>query len=282
MKKISFIIFAVLVLFSGWQLMFKRDDPAQNPPRVIEVGMGMTVKNFIERNRLEMGKRVPQGYGIDVDKLTDVMPIFFDDNWIALRFLDGAQSFNLPPGRTLQVSQRAGRVIGISFRPFAQPRPLKDMIIYVNELLGTLEKEGWKPTSPSTPPANADDFDSAGKNIFAEMVATSGSKLQMTLRDYGLAPRHESFILLPDPTYKPAESSRTYLLEVDVMDYDGRVYEELIYPRRLFETSDLDKAIPLRRWIENPDWFPEKAGMVPTSSEERAQPDFSNWKMPSR
>ena len=62
-----------------------------------------------------MGKRVPQGYGIDVDKLTDVMPIFFDDNWIALRFLDGAQSFNLPPDAHFKSPSARGVLLEFHF-----------------------------------------------------------------------------------------------------------------------------------------------------------------------
>lgn len=263
-------------------MMFKRNDPALSQPRVIEVAMQMTIKEFIERNRLGMGPRVPQGYTIDVDKLTDVMPIFFDDNWIELHLLDDEQSFSLPPGRTLQVTQRAGRVIGISFRPFAQPKPLNEMRAYVNELITTVQNEGWRPTSSSKAPMRKEDFNAGGKSIFGSMEAPSGSKLQMTLRDYGLAPRHESFIVFPDPNHKPAESSLTYLLEIDVSDYDGAVYEDLIYPRRIFELGEPYAELPLRRWIEEPDWTPEKAGMIPTTPEERAKPDASNWKMPPK
>ncbi|MBB4010688.1 hypothetical protein [Allorhizobium taibaishanense] len=259
--------------------MFKRNDPATGEPRNIEVAMGMTIKDLIEKNRLETGLRVAQGYTVDVDKLTDVMPIFFDDNWIKFHLLAGEQSFELPPGRTLQISQRAGHVIGISFRPFAQPRPLDEMRAYAKELISLLEKKGWQPTGSSRIPVSQDDFDASGKSLFGAMKASSGSEIMMTLRDYGLGPKHESFLLLPDPNFKMAERSHTYLLEVDVYDGVRDYYENLVYPRRIFETGDPTKALPLRQWIEYPDWTPEKAGMVPTTAKERTMPDASNWKM---
>lgn len=260
--------------------MLKRHDPAQDAPRKIEVGMRMTVKELIARNGLGMGPRVPQGYVIDVDKLGDVMPMYLNDNWITLHVLDGGQSFDLPPGRTLQITQKAGRVTGISFRPFAQPRPLGDMQAYVTDLIASLEKKGWQRSSSSKIPSGPEDFNSGGKSLFGAMQSPSGSELMMTLRDYGLAPKRESFILVPDPTHRPAESTKTYLLEIDVGHGIGEVYPDLIYPRRIFENGDKNSELTLRRWIEDPDWTPEKAGMVPTTAEERAKSNASNWKMP--
>ncbi|QEI07662.1 hypothetical protein FXN63_18815 [Pigmentiphaga aceris] len=280
MKKLLFLIALAVCVLIGAYLIFKRHDPAQDAPRKIEVGMRMTVNDLIERNRLDMGPRVPQGYVIDVDKLGDVMPMYFDDNWITLHLLDGDQIFDLPPGRTLQISQNAGRVIGLSFRPFAQPRPLSDMQAYVTDLIASLERKGWQRTSSSKIPAGPEDFDVGAKSVFGAMRSPSGSELTMTLRDYGLAPKHESFIIVPDPTHKPAQRSQTYLLEIDVGDGRTEGYAELVYPRRIFETGDKNHALPLRRWIEAPDWTPEKAGMVPTTAEERAKPDASDWKMP--
>jgi hypothetical protein len=59
-------------------------------------------------------------------------------------------------------------------------------------------------------------------------------------------------------------------------------YGDLIYPRRIFETGDVTQPLPLRFWIEDPNWTPEKAGMVPTTPEERANAESSKWKMPTK
>ena len=263
--------------------MSKPNDPSKGAPRKIEVGMQMTVKDLISRNNLRIGPREPQGYVIDVDYLTDWMPIFFDDNWIALQVLEGAQSFELPPGRTLQITQRAGRIDGLAFRPFDQPRSLNEMHDYIASLIATLEEKGWQPTLRIKIPSKPEDFDSNGKSLFAEMKSPGGSSLQMNLRDYRLAPRQESFILSFDPSHKPAEASKTYLLEVTVSSSENEVsYGDLIYPRRIYELGDVQKELPLRYWIEDPDWTPEKAGMVPTTPEERATPESSKWKMPPK
>lgn len=283
MKKFLVFLLLSIILFYGVHFMFERNDPSKGEPRRIEVGMGMTVKEFIERNHLEMGPWKPQQYIVDVDDIGDWMPIQFTDNWIALRLVEGEQSFELPPGRTLHVSQRAGVINGIALRPFAQPRPLNEMHDYVVELLKMLETKGWQPSSPIKVPSKPEDFDFGGKSLFAELTSSSGSILQMNLRDYGLAPKQESFILKFDPTHKPSEESRTYLLQVTVdRGVSDISYGDLIYPRRIFETGDVTQPLPLRFWIEDPDWTPEKAGMVPTTPEERANAESSKWKMPTK
>lgn len=282
MKKIPPLVI-VVVIFGGGYLLPKSNDPSDSAPRQIDVGMQMTVKDFITRNNLSMGPREQQGYVIDVDYLTDWMPIFFDDNWITLRFIEGAQSFELPPGRTLQITQRAGRIDGLAFRPFDQPRPLNEMHDYIANLIVTLEGKGWQPTLRIKIPSKSEDFDSTGKNLFAEMQSPSGSSLQMSLRDYGLAPKQESFILSFDPTHKSADESRTYLLEVTLSSSENEIsYGDLIYPRRIYELGDVKKELPLRYWINDPDWTPQKAGMVPTTPEERANSESSKWKMPPK
>lgn len=282
-KKFVLVCVLLIALFYGVKFMFQRDDPANGEPRHIEIGMGMTVREFVERNHLPTGPWEPQGYMVDANDIGDWMPIQFVDNWIALHVLDGDQSFELPPGRTLHVSQEAGRTNGMALRPFAQPRPLGEMRDYIVKLLAQLQAKGWQPTSPIKVPSRPEDFDIVGKSLFASLESPSGSILQMNLRDYGLAPKQESFILKFDPSHKPAEQSRTYLLQVTVDDMvDTPGYADLMYPRRIFETGDVTKALPLRYWIENPDWTPEKAGMVPTRPEERDNPESSKWKMPPK
>lgn len=263
--------------------MFKQNDPADGEPRTIEVAMRMTVKDFIDRNKLPTGPHTPQGYEVDVDKAMDTGPVFFEDNWISLRVLDGAQSFDVIPGRTLQISQVAGIINGAAFRPFAQPKPLDEVRIYATELIRSLEAKGWQPTSPIQVPSGPEDFNSGGKNLFAILKSPSGNELALTMRDYGLAPRYESWIIALDPTAEPAKSTRTYLLDVDVTNFEGDLsYGDLIYPRRIFEKGDAASYLPLRYWVDDPHWTPEKAGMVLKKPEERANAESSKWKMPTK
>ena len=283
MKKILLTLLFLFAAFYGVNYMFKRNDPAKGESRLIEIATEMTVKQFIEQNHLEMGPREPQGYVIPVDKITDTMPIQFVDNWIRLRVEDGAQSFELPPGRTLHVDQKAGRIHGLAFRPFAQPRPLPEMHDYIVSLLAMLEQKGWRPTSPTKVPSKPEDFDFNGKSLFAELVSPSGNVLQMNLRDYGMAPKQESFILNVNPAHTPAAESRTYLLQVTMDNDNGDIsYSDMLYPRRIFVHGSEKKDISLRLWIDDPDWTPQKAGMVPTTPEERPHSYSSKWKMPEK
>ncbi|UHS59995.1 hypothetical protein [Agrobacterium vaccinii] len=283
MKKHLTLLALIGLATLGVYLMFKQNDPADSEPRTIEVAMRMTVRDFLDRNKLQTGPRVPQGYVVNIDKIGDTSPIFFDDNWISLHVLDGAQSFDVIPGRTLQITQRAGIINGAAFRPFAQPKPLDEARTYVTELITSLEAKGWQPTSQIRVPSGPEDFDSGGEMLIAIMKSPSGNDLDLTLRDYGLAPKQESWIIAPDPNAEPAKSTRTYLLDVDVTNFEGDLsYGDLIYPRRIFEKGDFRSRLPLRYWVDDPHWTPEKVGMVPTTPDERPNAESSKWKMPPK
>ncbi len=247
MKKTLKVFLIIAVAVYPINLVFKRNDPAEGEPRFIDIDLRMSVKDFIEHNGLGIGPWVPQGYALDADEILDVSPLFFQDNWISLRVLDGDRSFELPPGRTLSIGQNAGRIFDFYFRPFAQPKPMDEIRPYLVDLVALLESKGWRPTLPVNIPSKLEDFDSGGKIIFAEMVSPSGNTLQLDLRDYGLAPRYESFILVLDPFHQPAKSSNTYLLGVSVSNYeDSLSYSDLIYPRRIFEKGHSSEALSLR------------------------------------
>ena len=103
------------------------------------------------------------------------------------------------------------------------------------------------------------------------------------MQDYGLAPSYESWIIALDPTNKPAKSTRTYLLDIDVTNFEGDLsYGDLIYPRRIFEKGEAALYLPLRYWVDDPHWTPEQAGMVLKKPEERANSESSKWKMPPK
>lgn len=285
-KVILSILTGMIVLsISTWGIfsMFKNTDPADSAPRTIRISTGETVRKFIEQNELQIGPWVQKGYVVDADKIADISPIIFDDNWIKLEVEDGAQSFELPPGRTLFITQRAGLIEGIAFRPFAKVNSLSEMQGFITQLLGTLEAKGWQPTSKIKIPSTPDDFDLGGKSLFADLQSASGNTLQMQLQDYGSAPKQESYIVAPSTNGGPSGPSHTYVLLITIDKSEAsRTYEDLILPRRIFVFGDPSKRLPLRYWIDDPDWTPEKAGMVSTSPEERANVESSKWKMPPK
>lgn len=272
-------VLLVGLLLVGFVLMSRTADPSKLDAKPIHIAVAMTIRDFISRNDLTVGERIPHGFAIDAGRIRDTSPVIFDDHWIELHVEAGPQSFTLPAGRTLHVTQSAGRIGGFAFRPFAEPRLLSELYPYVSELLGELERKGWKVTLPIHVPDKPEDFDRGGRNLFAELVADDGSILQMNMRDYGLAPKSESFILRFNPFHRAAEPTSTYLLQVTVDRPQSESYGERIYPRRLFENGDQNEALPLRAWIEDPDWTPEAAGMVPASEAERARPDATHWVM---
>jgi hypothetical protein len=257
-----------------------RSDPSLKPPKTLVIATRMTVRNFIEVNGLSVGPRIEHGFVIDADKIGDWEPLIFDDHWIALDIRDGEQSFTLPPGRALIASQLVGHITGFALRPFAQPRPLEELHAYILGLLRELEDKGWQPALKIRVPEKPEDFDFSGTNYFAELTSASGNLLQMNLTDYGLAPKQESFILNFNRFTKPSKASHSYLLQITVDMAENPGYSQLIYPRRLFVNGSKSKEVPLKDWINDPDWTPQKAGMVESSPEERAKPDSSDWVMP--
>ncbi|OLP43060.1 hypothetical protein [Rhizobium oryziradicis] len=284
-RKLSILTAMIVLSLSIWGLfsMFKNTDPADSAPRTIKISTGETVKSFIEQNDLQIGPWVQKGYVVDADDIADISPIIFDDNWIKLEVEDGAQSFELPPGRTLFISQTAGLIDGIAFRPFAKAKPLSEMQAFITKLLGTLEAKGWQPTSKIKIPSMPDDFDLGGKSLFADLESASGNTLQMQLQDYGAAPKQESYIIAPSTNGGSNGPSHTYVLLITIDKLKvSRTYADLILPRRIFVFGDPSKRLPLRYWIDDPDWTPEKAGMVPTTPEERANVESSKWKMPPK
>ncbi|OLP52433.1 hypothetical protein BJF91_00055 [Allorhizobium taibaishanense] len=263
--------------------LFNNTDPADSAPRTIKISTGETVRKFLEQNDLQLGPWVQKGYVVDADEIADISPIIFDDNWIKLEVEDGAQSFELPPGRTLFITQSGGLIEGIAFRPFAKAKSLSELREFISQTLGMLEAKGWQPTSKIKIPSTPDDFDIAGKSLFADLRSTSGDTLQMELQDYGAAPKQESYIVAPFSHGGSNGPSHTYVLLITIdKEKVSRTYEDLILPRRIFVFGDPNKRLPLRYWIDDPDWTPEKAGMVPTDASERKTPESSKWKMPAK
>jgi hypothetical protein len=279
------ILFVTAILLIGITMFDFSSDPSSRSPKIITIAPRMTMKDFIAINDLSVGPRIKHGFAINADKIDDVSPIFFDDHWIKLEVRDDEYSFTLPPGRTLFIRQEAGRIIGFAFRPFAQPQPLEEIRTYIITLLENLEAKGWKPSHDIKVPEEPEDLGFSGENLFANLNSASGNSIQLYLTDYGLAPKSESFILALNPSANPAEASHTYLLQVTVNDADiARVmsfYGNLVEPRRIFVNGSRNEALPLRAWIDDPDWTPQQAGMVEVPAEERTKIDPLFWKIPS-
>ena len=60
----------------------------------------------------------------------------------------------------------------------------------------------------------------------------------------------------------------------------GQVMVLLFIHAGCFLYGDKNKEVPLRVWIEDPDWTPQEAGMIPVPPEERSKYDPTYWKMP--
>ena len=248
------------------------DDPSKYPPRQIQISPGQTVRDFMQVNQLlaEAGRvDTPDRnhYAIALDVIADTDPIVFGDHWIALVAIVGAQRFELPAGRTLFIDQKAGRIKSFSFTPGAKALPLQETNRLVKPMLDRFLSTGWTPKlANSVTLALTDDdadFKLGGEKIYAQLKDVEGNLVNVTVSNLAMMPSQPAYILAPAPE-RPAHDPPVYLIRMGF--YWARrndlSYGDLIFPRRQFVGGSKDKALSLRPWVEDPDWTPQKHGMV--------------------
>lgn len=248
------------------------DNPSHSPPRPIKISLGQTVRDFLRANEIpaEAGrKNTPDKnhYAVAVDVVADTDPIIFGDHWIRLTFENGLQGFELPPGRTLFIDQEAGRIKSFSFTPFDQPHPLEETNRLSKQLMDSFLAKGWVPrTANSMTFALTDrdeDFQRGGEKIYAQLKDHNGNLLNFTVADLAKAPSNPSYLLAPAPL-RPQRDVPVYVIRIGLYwaHRNNLSYGDLIYPRRLFVQGTTDKPLPLRAWVDDPDWTPQKHGMI--------------------
>lgn len=248
------------------------EDPSNSPPRPTKISLGQTVRDFLRANEIpaEVGrKNTPDKnhYAVAVDVVGDTDPIIFGDHWIRLTFEDGQQGLELPPGRTLFIDQEAGRIKSFSFTLFDQPHPLEETNRLSKALMDGFLAEGWAPrTANSMTFALTDwdeDFQRGGEKIYAQLKDRDGNLLNFTVADLAKAPSNPSYLFAP-ALPRPQRDVPVYVIRIGLYwaHRNDLSYGDLIYPRRLFVQGNTDKPLPLRVWVDDPDWTPQKHGMT--------------------
>ena len=264
------------------------DDPSKLPPRTLQISFGQTVREFMQVNGLvaENGRTSTpdhNNYGVAVDVIADTSPIIFGDHWIALVFKVGPEVFELPAGRTLVVGQEAGRINSFSFTPFAKAEPLPETNRQVKGLLDIFLAKGWTPkvANSLTFALTDDDVDFArsSNKIYAQIRNGDGDVISVTVTNLAKVPSQPSYILAPSPE-RPTHSPPVYVVRVGFFWAHGNdtSYGDLIYPRRIFVNGNKDQVLRLRAWVDDPDWTPEKHGMI----DEGGTGESRRWRVPGR
>ena len=248
------------------------DDPSKHPPRRLQISLGETVRDFMQVNHLpaEVGHTdTPDKnrYSVAVDVIADTGPVVFWDNWIIPAITIGTQHFELPPGRTLFIDQEAGRIKSFSFTPGAKALPLQETNRLVKPMLDWFLANGWKPEVPNSVTLGLTDQDpdfarSSGK-IYAQLMDDSRNQLSVTVTNLASVPSQPSYIIAPSPA-RPKHDPPVYVVRVGFYwaHRNDLSYGDLIFPRRIFVNGDKNNFLRLRPWVEDPDWTPEKHGMV--------------------
>lgn len=262
------------------------DDPSTHPPRKMQIALGQTVRDFMQANGLpaENGRvDTPDrnDYAVALDVIADTGPIVFGDHWIAPAVTVGRQTIDLPPGRTLFIDQEAGRIKSFNFTPHAKAQPLLDTNRLVKPMLDWFLGRGWTPkTANSLTFALTDDdvdFKRGGEKIYAQLKDADGDLVNVTVANLALAPSQPAYIIAPPPE-RPAHAPPVYVIRLGF--YWARrnelSYGDLIYPRRLLVNGSKNEILRLRPWVDDPDWTPQKHGMVDLGGTGEAR----RWKLP--
>ena len=271
-----FVALALVATLAVTVLYFFRspamDDPSKLPPRKMQIALGQTVRDFMQTNGLpaESGRTdAPDvnNYSVAVDVISDTSPIIFGDHWIALAFKVGPQIFELPAGRTLFIDQVAGRILSFSFTPYLKAQPLNETNRLVKPLLDWFLAVGWTPeVANSLTFALTDedaDFTRSGEKIYGQLKDGEGNLLNVTVTNLASAPIQPAYILAPPPE-RPVHIPPVYIIRLGLYwaHRNDSSYGDLIYPRRLFVNGNKNQRLRLRPWVQDPDWTPEKHGMV--------------------
>lgn len=248
------------------------DDPSQHAPRRLQISLGEAVRDYMQVNHLvaQVGHSdIPDknNYAVAVDVIADTGPIVFGDHWILPDVTIGRQHFELPAGRTLFVDQVAGRINNFSVTPGAQALPLQDTNRMVKPMLDWFLANGSKQeVANSVRLALTDedaDFKRNGEKIYAQLRDTDGNLLNVTVTNLASVPSQPSYIFAPSPPH-PMHKPPVYVVRIGFYwaHGDDLSYGDLIYPRRILVNGDKNKILRLRPWVEDPNWTPEKHGMV--------------------
>ena len=272
----GFYAMALVAILAATAFHFFRsasmDDPSKYPPRPMQISLGQTVRDFMqvnglsaERGRVDTPDR--NNYGVALDVISDTGPIVFGDHWIAPRVTIGKQQFELPPGRTLFIDQEAGRIKSFSFTPNAKAQPLQETNRLVKPMVDWFLATGWTPkVANSLTFALTDedvDFKRSGEKIYAQLKDGEGNLVNLTVSNLASMPSQPAYILAPSPE-RPPHVPPVYLIRLGFYwaHRNDLSYGDLIFPRRLFVNGDKDKILRLRSWVDDPDWTPQKHGMV--------------------
>ena len=248
------------------------DDPSKLPPRKLQIALGQTVRDFMQTNGLlaQSGRSAMpdvNSYAVALDVIADTSPIIFGDHWIALALKVGAQIFELPAGRTLFIDQEAGRIKGFSLTPFQKALPLMETNQMVKPLLDQFLAKGWIPKiANSLTFALTDDdpdFARSGEKIYGQLKDGEGNLMNVTVSNLASVASQSAYILAPSAG-RPVHQPPVYVIRLGFYwAHDGDLsYGDLVYPRRIFVNGNKNQALRLRPWVEDPDWTPEKHGMV--------------------
>ncbi len=262
------------------------DDPSKLPPRKMQIALGQTLRDFMQVNGLpaENGRvDTPDHnhYAVALDVIADTGPVIFGDHWIAPSVKLGTQTFELPAGRTLFIDQEAGRIKSFTFTPNAQAQPLIDTNRLVKPMLDWFLGRGWTPkTANSLTFALTDDdadFKRGGEKIYAQLKDADNNLVNVTVVNLAMVPSQPAYILAPPPE-RAKHVPPVYLIRLGFYwaHRNDLSYGDLVYPRRQFVNGTKSEILRLRPWVDDPDWTPQKHGMVDLGGTGEAR----RWKLP--
>ncbi|MET0429186.1 MAG: hypothetical protein ABW026_11900 [Microvirga sp.] len=268
LKRVRAILLLGLILGGCDGMPGDEPDPADRPPQTLTIRVDETLHDLLRHN--------PE-LAIDFDRVADTDPIIFGDHWIKVVYDEGDHRLEFDPGRTLMIGQTAGRIESITFNPHRDALPFQDMDAFAKREIRKVEDKGWTRTYSGIP-GSEDEITKTldGTKIYATLTNGRGVTMALTVSNLSRVPSMPSYILLKNPPPRPVYEQPVYVMKIYIgLEASGGWfdYRNSVYARRLLVNGSEYEELPLKVWVDDPDWTPLKAGMIR---------DSERWNLPGQ
>ncbi|MBM2575336.1 hypothetical protein JQC91_03375 [Jannaschia sp. Os4] len=240
------------------------------PPATLDLRLLGSLPTFMERHAevLDLGS-------VGVEGLRDVDTLYFQalasatdgPDGYALRYDDGAcPPVVLPPGRIVAVAYEALWISSVDAVLPMEPLAFADARVMADRLHDAMRDAGWERVfhRPDYDPQTiAEKMGSAHTLARFRVCGQPGTVATITVDSYNDGPSGYSIppTAVGDPL--PEDAPALYLIRIhlaaraavgsDEPDAEEEV-RRLVRARRVVETGSADRAVPLRAWLDDPDW----------------------------
>ena len=235
---------------------------AQREPLYLTTFVGDTMAAFSERNGLPR-EDFTEKQDTSAHYRQAAVSRWEDPTKIVLTYLAGDCSVTLPAGRKFSARYMAGYINNVFMMLPLEPMRLREARRVTHGLVRQLEAAGWTRKLYNSP-IKRTDFTNGRKRVGRwHLCGDPEIVAHLMLRDYHDMPPGS---LIPPAILggsPPEDAPLELLLKVGIgftVSYTTeryKMWKALLDARRRAVHGDADKALPLKVWLDDPDWRPD-------------------------